>query len=241
MRRFFIEELKYISSAGSLLKPSDDIMHRIRNVLRFKDGDEIEFIDGKGLLIYAKFLQDSSSFQVISSQNIIKTKPLLAVAVSLIRRERFDLLVEKAVELGADMIIPVETERSRPFDVLSYPKLCERWQRIADQTLSQCKRVFRTKINDVIKISDLNKLEAFSKKIYFDFGKPSFRECKFISDDLGKSQSCVFIVGPEGGFTESEKKMMDEMKVESYSLTEDILRTETAVFYVLSAFRYQTE
>jgi 16S rRNA (uracil1498-N3)-methyltransferase len=240
MRRFFIEKLNDHLEEGGLLCVPDDIMHRIRNVLRFKDGDLIEFIDGKGLLLTAKFIQNSAIFQIISKQEKLSTRPLLAVAVSLIRRERFDLLVEKSVELGADLIIPIETERSRPFEPDSYPKLCQRWQRIADQALSQCKRIFRTKIHDVIKISDLGKLKDFSQKIYFDFDKTSFKEHEFINDGSNKIPSCIFIIGPEGGFTVSEKNIMDGIGIGSYSITEDILRTETAAFYALSVFRYRT-
>lgn len=240
MRRFFIEKLNDHLKGGTVLYPPDELMHRIRNVLRFKDGDLIEFIDGKGLLLTAKFIQGDSSFHIISRQEKINTKPLLAVAVSLIRRERFDLLVEKSVELGADIIIPLESERTRPFEPSSYPKLCQRWQRIADQALSQCKRIFRTQVYDVLKISDLGELKVFSQKIYFDFAKPSFKEYEFINNGSNKAPSCIFIIGPEGGFTEAEKNIMDSMGVGSYSITEDILRTETAAFYALSVFRYQT-
>jgi len=52
--------------------------------------------------------------------------------------------------------------------------------------------------------------------------------------------SHLFVLGPEGGFTEEEQETMDKMGLLSYSLTNDILRTETAVFYVLSVFRHQT-
>jgi 16S rRNA (uracil1498-N3)-methyltransferase len=236
MRRFFIEKLEE-HLEGDLLVPSNELMPRIRNVLRFKDGDLIEFIDGEGLLLTAEFIQAESKFKIISRDKKTKTKPLLGLAVSLIRRERFDLMVEKAVELGVDVIIPIETKRSRPFDLASYVKLCERWQRIADQALSQCKRPFRTKIEDVIKITDIEKSD-FSQKMYFDFGKAGFKEHDFkVNSNLA---SHLFVLGPEGGFTEEEQETMDKMGLLSYSLTNDILRTETAAFYVLSVFRHQT-
>ena len=169
MRRFFLEILSSNLSISADLNVPDELMHRTINVLRFDKDEVVEFIDGKGLIVEAKIsgTGKSKKFTVTSKRTVKREKPLIGVAVSLIRRERFDLLVEKSVELGVDMIIPVETERSRPFGTDSYPKLKERWQRIADQALSQCKRPFRCEINDVIKLTDINNTISLSNFLIY--------------------------------------------------------------------------
>jgi 16S rRNA (uracil1498-N3)-methyltransferase len=231
MRRFFLESLSLELSIGTILNVPDELMHRAINVLRFDEGETVEFIDGKGLVLEAKVsgAGKNKKFTVSSKRTVKREKPLIGVAVSLIRRERFDLLVEKAVELGVDNIIPLETERSRPFGTDSYPKLKERWQRIADQALSQCKRAFRCEIGDVIGLSDIKKLDAFDEKVFFHFGGE-----KLNRDVVKDGRSHLFIIGPEGGFSNEEVQLLKDLKIPFCSLTENILRTETAVFYVLS-------
>lgn len=236
MRRFFVDTINSdVLTTGSILNVPEELFHRIKNVLRINEGDKLEFIDGKGLLISVEVVGSGkqASFKTTKIDKIKREKPLLGLAVSMIRRERFDLLVEKAVELGVDIIIPVETEYSRPFASESYSKLEERWQRIADQALSQCKRVFRCKINEVLKIDELFKETSFDEKIFFHFGKE-----KINSNAIKKNKSHLFIIGPEGGFSDKELALLNQEKINSYSLIDDILRTETAAFYVLSIFNF---
>lgn len=231
MRRFFLETIFTSLETGAVLNLPDELIHRAINVLRFDEGETVEFIDGKGLVVEAKVSGSGKNkkFTVSSKRTVKREKPLRGVAVSLIRRERFDLLVEKAVELGVDNIIPLETERSRPFGAESYPKLKERWQRIADQALSQCKRPFRCEIGDVIKLADIKGLKGFDEKIFFHFGGD-----KLNKDIVKNGRSHLFIIGPEGGFSSEEVQLLKDSRMSFCSLTDNILRTETAVFYVLS-------
>ena len=231
MRRFFLDTLSPNISKGTALDVPEDLLHRIKNVLRINNGDVVEFIDGKGLLVKAEATGEGKNkiFNVSSIENVKNERPLVGLAVSLIRRERFDLLVEKAVELGVDVIIPVETEYSRPFGKDSYSKLTERWQKIADQALSQCKRLFRCKIEKVMALNEIINNKEFNEKVFFHFGgkRPG-------DDFLKKGRSHLFIIGPEGGFSPEEVNLFNEHSIKFYSLTDDILRTETAAFYVLS-------
>ena len=231
MRRFFLETLSPNISKGSMLDIPEDLLHRIKDVLRVNNGDVVEFIDGKGLLVKAEVTRvgKNSTFIVNATENIKNDRPLIGVAVSLIRRERFDLLVEKAVELGVDVIIPLETEYSRPFGKESYSKLTERWQKIADQALSQCKRLFRCKVERVMNIDEVIENKGFEEKVFFHFGgqKPD-------NNFVKKGRSHLFIIGPEGAFSPEEVTLLNDKGIKFYSLTDDILRTETAAFYVLS-------
>ena len=111
MRRFYLENLENLKQniiKGHELDVPDSLIHRISKVLRFKDGDKLEFLNGKGLLVEAVFRVKGKKVFFISSDfcKVERSNSTNVVAVSLIRRERFDLLVEKAVELGADEIQP---------------------------------------------------------------------------------------------------------------------------------------
>jgi len=231
MRRFFLPSLL----VNGTIEPDEELLHRMSDVLRLDEDDSVEFIDGQGLIIEAKIINSGKKkeFKEIKRTTVKRPAQKLCLAVSMIRKERFDLLVEKAVELGVDEIIPLHTERSRPFVKDSYGKLCDKWQKIADQSLSQCKRVFRC---TVLPVSDL-KTVCGSKnvgiKIAFHPNERPVSEMK-----LNKSSDCMFLIGPEGGFSDDELALIKKSNFDIYSMTDSILRTETAAFYALSVFNF---
>jgi len=238
MKRIFLPELLSNFSnvkAGSLITPDTKVLHRIKDVLRAEEGSVFEFIDGNGLVVQAEFLKKECNFVVNKVDRVKKNNSnQICVAVSIIRRERFDLMVEKAVELGADKIIPFRSERSKPYSNESFDKLRERWQRIADQALSQCRRDFRCVIEP---ICDLNTLKLITGDYH---NKAAFDPTgiKISNADFDTTKSTIFIIGPEGGFSDNELSNIKSWDVKLYSVSENILRTETAAFYALSVINF---
>ena len=230
MRRFFIPN---IPTTGNIELDSD-LKHRIIDVLRCNDGEELEVIDGNGRLAKVVVVGKGKNIflSVKEVKDIKKEGRQIIVAVSVIRRERFDLMVEKAVELGADKIIPFVCERSRPYANNAYEKLRDRWQRIADQALSQCKRIFRCDVTDV------NELEMVIKNVQPNTQlfvlDPYKDKGPFIPSSIKKDEDILCVIGPEGGFTDQELDLFEKANFGFYVLTNNILRTETAVMYALS-------
>ncbi len=238
MKRIFLPELlSDINSLGpgALINPDSKVLHRIKDVLRAEEGSIFEFIDGNGLVVTAEFIRRDGTFSVKKIEKVKKDDLVkLCAVVSMTRRERFDLMVEKAVELGVDSIIPFRSERSRPYANESYDKLRDRWQRLADQALSQCKRVFRCKIEPVSDLSTVKlSVNNYKNKIGLDPSGPNINKLK-----LDVTGSTIFIIGPEGGFTEQELEEIRSWGIELYSISDNILRTETAVFYMLSVLNF---
>lgn len=238
MKRIFLPELLSRSSniqTGSVIEPDQKVLHRIKDVLRAEEGSVFEFIDGNGLIVTAEFVKRDGNFAVGKVERIKRdTSNEVCAVVSMTRRERFDLMVEKAVELGVDRIILFRSERSRPYANESYEKLKDRWQRIADQALSQCKRYFRCRIEPICDLESVKLLiKDYKNKIGFDPTGPNINKL-----NLDTAGSTMFIIGPEGGFTEDEISRMRSWGVELYSVSDNILRTETAVFYALSILNF---
>lgn len=229
MRRFYVPQ---IPSSG-LIDVDESLKHRIGEVLRFSEGEELELVDGNGRIATVTVVGKGKkiNFQIKNIVDQKRTGLRTVALVSLIRRERFDVMVEKAVELGADVIVPFVCERSRPYSNGAYDKLKDRWQRIADQALSQCRRVFKCELNEVLELKDIN-FNDFKDSQFFAF-EPGANG--FLPSKIDKSKNIVFAIGPEGGFTEDELKFMSDKGFSFCSLTDNILRTETAVMYVLSA------
>lgn len=238
MKRIFLPEL--LSNfrdvkAGDVLTPDTKVLHRIKDVLRAEEGSVFEFIDGNGLVVQAEFLRKECSFVVNKVDRTNRENAnQICIAVSIIRRERFDLMVEKAVELGVDKIIPFRSERSKPYSNESFDKLKDRWQRIADQALSQCRRDFRCVIDPICNLNDLKlAVGEYHNKVGFD---PT--GVKLNKVDIDTSKNTIFIIGPEGGFSEKELSSIKSWGSKLYSVSENILRTETAAFYALSVFNF---
>ncbi len=232
MRRFYIPQ---IPSSG-MIDVEDSLKHRIGEVLRFLEGEELELVDGKGRLAKVEVVGKGKkiSFLVKEVSDQTKTGKKIIALVSLIRRERFDTMVEKAVELGADVIIPFVCERSRPYSDGAYDKLKDRWQRIADQTLSQCRRLFKCELDNVVELKNIN-FKDFNncQLLAFNPGAEVLLPSKYdVSKDV------IFAIGPEGGFSDYEIKFLSDKGFNFYSLTDNILRTETAVMYVLSVIDF---
>ena len=230
MRRFFIPNIPNIGH----IDLDSDLKHRIIDVLRCNDGEELEVIDGKGRLAKAVVSGKGKNIflDIKEVKDIKKEGRQIIVAVSVIRRERFDMMVEKAVELGADKIIPFVCERSRPYGKDAYDKLKDRWQRIADQALSQCKRLFRCNVTDVHELEDLIKqIQPNTQLFALD---PYKEKGFFIPSLIKKDKDVLCVIGPEGGFTEQELKIFEKANFGFYVLTNNILRAETAVMYALS-------
>lgn len=238
MKRIFLPELLSNFNnvnVGSLLTPDTKVLHRIKDVLRAEEGSLFEFIDGNGLVVQAEFLRKDCNFVVNKIDRIKKQDSNnICVAVSIIRRERFDLMVEKAVELGVDKIIPFRSERSKPYSNESFDKLKDRWQRIADQALSQCKRDFRCVIDPICNFNDLKlSVSEYHNKVGFD---PT--GIKLNKVDIDTAKNTIFIIGPEGGFSSTELSNIKSWGANLYSVSDNILRAETAVFYALSVFNF---
>lgn len=230
MRRFYVPQIPGLG----ILEMDEDLKHRIGEVLRFSEGEELDLIDGRGCLAKATVIGRGKKigFNIKEVEQKSKDSKKIIVAVSVIRRERFDVMVEKAVELGADEIIPFVCERSRPYSSDAYEKLKDRWQRIADQALSQCRRLFRCKINDIIELDKIDKkiignMQAFAFDPYKEQGA-------FVTSLIEADKDVFCLIGPEGGFTQKELDDLSSKGFRFHVLTDNILRTETAVMYVLS-------
>jgi 16S rRNA (uracil1498-N3)-methyltransferase len=241
-RRFFVENLFGITGSKSDLHSfPKDVEHRLSSVLRMKEGDVFELIDGNGLIIEASYHKNRNHacFRILT-QHTENRKPLteISLAVSIIRRERFELLIEKSVELGVNSLYPIYSEYSKPYGHESPGKLQDRWQKIADQTLSQCRRTFRARINEPRDISSLSEIkDSFDVIIALHPGYDNLNS-NYINSAAVKKGKILLLVGPEGGFSDKDLLQIKGLNTKILSLDTDILRTETAVIYMLSVLDY---
>ena len=138
-----------------------------------------------------------------------------------------DLIVRQATELGAEKFVPVISERSfrRKEAIL---KRIEKWKRIVIEAMKQSKRTIPMKIEEPVNLTDLE--PTMEENLLLD----NFYEGLSVKDVNLKAGSFSVIVGPEGGFSEKEGKILREKGFKSVLLEPYTLRTETASVAILS-------
>lgn len=213
---------------------SVDETRHLRDVLRLRVGDVVRVFDGEGDEFEAKIgsiTKGNASLKVIRKlEPMSQESPLeLTLAVAILKSDKFDLVVQKAVELGVSRLIPLETIRSdvRPRDPASK---AERWRRIALEATKQCGRAKLMQIDQPIGFADLPPdSQAF---LFTERGGMPFPG----SID---SKRITAIVGPEGGWDDSELKLAAKKGFLLITLGGRVLRAETAAIAITAILQHR--
>ena len=159
------------------------------------------------------------------------------------KQDKMELIVQKAVELGAYQVIPVSTRRSVvKLDEKKALKKVERWQQIA---LSAAKQAGRGYIPQVADVMSYPEALSYAKKldvvlIPYELAE-GMKETKEIIESIVPGQSVGIFIGPEGGFEKEEVELALEWGAKAVTLGRRILRTETAGLAMLSVLMFRLE
>lgn len=239
MRQFFVKE-EDIKKDYIFIKDSET--HHIKDVLRYKKGDILNLFDGEGGLYQGEILElkkNKIRVKILKKENKKKNPPFFHLVQAIPKKEKMDLIVEKATELGVEEIIPVLTKRTiiHP-DKKREEELLERWRKISLSAVKQSKRYFLPKISEIKEFPQvLEKLPELTSLIV-----PSLEE-KGINlkeiDWKSFAEDIYVFIGPEGDFTKEEISYLKEKKAILVSLGDFVLRSETAAIYILAILNYQ--
>jgi len=221
-KAFYVNPLNVKGSTFQLDKAESNHASR---VLRLKQGDEICLLDGAGIGYHAKIKSIEKNVSGTIKESIPdlgENKCSVNLASALIKRDRFELLLEKATELGVNEIQPLILERC-----VKKTMNFERSQKIVISSAKQCCRSRFPVLHEPI---DMKKLLKNS-------------DGQFISGLIGADKSLseleldknvTVIIGPEGDFTENEIGQMKNAGVLFYNLGGRRLRSETAALNSLA-------
>ena len=212
-----------------------DQIHYLVDVKRSKEGDQINLIDGRSGEFRCQIIQLSKKTVRLKINHLITEAAVpsdLIVLFSPIKKSRTDFIIEKCVELGVKTIIPITTDYT---DIHYFNK--KRNKKIMVSSAQQCGSTW------IPNLLDLNKLENVlnewdNKRILFFCdekldGDPIFK----VFHNLKPSPAAI-LVGPEGGFSEKEKTLLDNFPfVKNVSLGKQILRAETAIVSAVSIWQ----
>lgn len=204
---------------------SGEEVHHIKDVMRFRTGDEIFITDGKGN-IFKSVINAISKNNIQCSTNEVLHYPdyfsnFTFCLPRLRTQDRFEFALEKCVELGITSFIVFDSIRT----VAKGEKL-NRWNKVALSAMKQSLRAWLPKINHVKSVSDIATFKG--KRIIFEqSANISFSEFLHNPSISTIQDHFYFVFGPEGGFADEEIAMTK--KCSFVKLTGNRLRTETAI------------
>ncbi len=206
--------------------------HYLSKVMRCRISDHIiafNTLDGEFECV---ILASSRSEMVLQPLKLLRfysnKDKKITLAFSLLKGDNIELVVQKATELGVDSILPLLTERSIVRNIKK-----ERLEAIAIEASEQSGRIDIPKIEQLIKITDLDKLD-FDLGIFCD-EKERSGVINQLSSKIDYAKSILIIVGPEGGFSDKERSFMRSLDfINSVSISSNILRAETAAISVIA-------
>ena len=207
----------------------EDASHIARS-LRMKVGEELTLCtpDGRRHECEITLVARDEVTVRIKSSTVCEQEPEVKVSlyIALMKGDKIDDVVQKAVELGAYEITPFLSARciSRP-DEKSMAKKRARWQKIADNAASQSRRGVIPRVNPCIHLRDIPEAVKNTDKsvVFYECGGRKLRE--IIG---GEESSIALITGAEGGFEQEEIDLLSDSGIEVATLGKRILRAQTA-------------
>jgi 16S rRNA (uracil1498-N3)-methyltransferase len=213
---------------SSLIISGEEVQH-IARVMRNKVGDTLNITDGKGNhyisrieRIDKKVIHCSITSKHSFTNNFIN---LIVCIPRLKNADRFEMALEKCVELGITRFIIYESERTTGKGDKS-----ERWQKIALAAMKQCQRTFLPEVKYMKSIMDLNKLD--SKKMLFEQNAEMELNKLLHEKMLNMNDEYILIFGPEGGFSKNEMERIENTVL--VNMNTNRLRSETAIISAVS-------
>tara|TARA_Y100000768_G_C23984717_1_gene688053 strand:+ start:1274 stop:2005 length:732 start_codon:yes stop_codon:yes gene_type:complete len=207
---------------------SDDLAHRITNVLRIGNNEEIIIFNSNNQQYVCSVIKNKKDISLRLKKKILyesKNKKNINIAVSIVSMKIMDFIIQKCVELGVDEFYPVYTRRSQYRNV---NKKINHWEKIIIHSSEQCGRY---------DLMTLNTPYSFEKYIQMNSSGARYALLQdgesFSHDELEKENITLFI-GPEGGFDDDEINIFKKNKWKIKKISENILRTETACISALS-------
>lgn len=245
MYQFFVEPSQI--NGNRIVITGSDVNH-IRNVLRMKIGEEIAVSNGIDGKEYRCGIEEYSEDSVLCTLRFIKEDGIelpskVYLFQGLPKADKMELIVQKAVELGAYEIIPVAAKRCVvKLDEKKAAGKVNRWQGIAEAAAKQSKRAVIPQVHPVMTMKAA--LEYAGKMdvrlIPYELAK-DMEHTRNMLQQIRPGQSVAIFIGPEGGFEESEIQAALDAGIEPVTLGRRILRTETAGFTVLAWLGYLLE
>jgi 16S rRNA (uracil1498-N3)-methyltransferase len=235
-RRFYVPA-ENISGDEAVLAPPQ--AHHLRDVLRLMVGEQVELFDGRANGYVGRITDIGKEVSVGGLRRLdvpLPPQPRLVLAAAVIKSDRFEWMLEKTTELGADEFIPLTTR----FTGIRIPEhrlegRMRRWERIVTEAARQSGRRDVPVIRKPLEFSQFLKTEdttTLARLMFFEGAD------QLLVSGIAESAGAVLCIGPEGGWDPSEVDAAADTGYRVFSLGRSILRSETAAIAAVAVLRF---
>ncbi len=227
MHRFYAPDI-----TTTMLLPDEEAQHCVR-VLRLKEGEEVEVVDGKGRLHLCRILNANAKNCAVEIVGTTDVKPLwgyrITVAIAPTKNmDRMEWMAEKVTEMGVDRIVPLLCRYSER-KVLK----TERLRKILVAAMKQSLKATLPQLDDLTPFDDFMKALPDGQR-FIAYCDPAIPRRDFVKECLPESDVTI-LVGPEGDFSQPEIRAALDAGFIPVSLGDSRLRTETAGVFACAA------
>lgn len=244
MFRFFVDESQV--TGKELTITGGDVNH-IKNVLRMKPQDEVEAVLPDGRIATCS-LRELSDDEIIADVLFVEESGVeltnkITLYMGLPKFDKMELVIQKAVELGAYRIVPVSMKRTVvKFDAKKAKAKVARWQAIAEAAAKQSKRAVVPEVGEVVSFKEaLLEAQGLDHILVPYECAEDIKRTREIISGIGGGESVAVFIGPEGGIDEKEIEAAADAGAKMITLGRRILRTETAAISTLAILMFMFE
>jgi 16S rRNA (uracil1498-N3)-methyltransferase len=226
-RRFFVDEVH-----NHHAELTGEEARHLSHVLRVEVGQKYEISDNTNVFLAEVELARKERIVFRTIEKLSSPDPLVYISLfaSLIKFDHFEMILEKATELGVAVITPVEAVRSERGLERAVEKRLTRWRRIVLESSQQSRRAKLPEVTNPIQFTEALKVNV-GANLFLDEERTGIS----ISGALiGKPETVAILAGPEGGWTDGERTEAGKAGWTPVSLGPQILRAETAVIAALA-------
>ncbi|MDE0126241.1 MAG: RsmE family RNA methyltransferase [Bryobacterales bacterium] len=218
LRRVFVER---VEDGAAVAKGS--AAHHLARVARLRPGERVEVSDQARAYraVTERCTPREVRFRIEEPLPPPAPAPELDVGLSIIRFRRFEWAVEKLTELGVNSVTPVAADRSDAALRAASIKRVARWRRIALEAAQQSRRLAAPLVRTPVGLDEFTGRCTAPLRLLAQPGAPRFAAA-------GMDGGTAFLVGPEGGWTRTERQVAAEHGFEPVALGANVLRSETA-------------
>ena len=246
MQRFFVEPYQIEEEAHRIHINGTDVNH-IKNVLRMKCGEDVWISDGGDKEYHCQIEElgeDEVLLHILYAQEPEYELPnKIYLFQGLPKADKMELIIQKAVELGAYRVVPVSMKRSVvKLDAKKADAKRKRWNAVSESAAKQSKRSLIPEVAPLMTYKEAVKEAAGYDMVFLPYeSADGIRKTRELLASVKPGTDIAVFIGPEGGFEDEEVELARENGAEIVTLGKRILRTETAGLCMLSALMLQLE